>query len=152
MSEFLRDLWYLAALSKEVRPGSLHGKSLLGEPVVLGRTAAGEAFALRDLCPHRGVPLSAGRLHSTPTGPLLECPFHGWRFRPDGVCAEIPSLVSGAAMRPEQVRCGAYPLHEAHGLVWIYMPADLKRPAAPAVPPPALGRLAVGGQIGRAHV
>lgn len=146
MSDFLRDLWYLAGLSRDVRPGGLLGKLLLGEPVVLGRTAAGQAFALRDLCPHRGVPLSAGRLRDTPAGSLLECPFHGWRFRPDGVCAEIPSLVAGAAMRPEQVRCASYPLHEAHGLLWVYMPADLKRASPPSLPPPELGRLAVGGR------
>jgi phenylpropionate dioxygenase-like ring-hydroxylating dioxygenase large terminal subunit len=146
MSDFLRDLWYLAALSADVRPGKVLAKTLLGDPVVLGRTRAGAAFALRDLCPHRGVPLSSGALLETPAGPLLECPFHGWRFRPDGVCAEIPSLTAQAPMRPEQVRCAAYPLHEAHGLLWIYMPGDLKRAGPPLLPPPDLGALAVGGR------
>lgn len=141
----LKDLWYLAALSRDLRPGRLLAKTLLGEPVVLSRTPAGQSFALRDLCPHRGVPLSGGRLVQTPDGPLLECPFHGWRFRPDGVCAEIPSLLEGASLQPGNIRCGGYPLHEAHGLVWLYVPADPKGAASPLTPPPELGDLAVGG-------
>lgn len=140
MSDFLRDLWYLAALSRDLKPGRLVGKTLLGEPVLLGRTAGGEAFALRDLCPHRGVPLSAGRLTEHGGDPVVECPFHGWMFRPDGVCAHVPSLTPEAALKPERVRCAAYPLHEAGGLVWIYMPQDLKRPE-PVIPPPDLSGL-----------
>ena len=54
---------------------------LLGEPVLLGRLKSGEAFALRDICPHRGVPLSAGRILANNT---VECPYHGWRFKKDG--------------------------------------------------------------------
>ncbi|MGD0695418.1 MAG: Rieske 2Fe-2S domain-containing protein [Terriglobia bacterium] len=34
---------------------------LLGISLVMGRNARGEAFAMRDSCPHRGMPLSAGR-------------------------------------------------------------------------------------------
>lgn len=146
MSDFLRDLWYLAALSSDLKPGRMLHKRLLGEPVLLARTRSGEAFALRDLCPHRGVPLSGGRLVERGGEALVECPFHGWRFRPDGVCAEIPSLVAGASLRPEKVRCAAYPLHEAHGLIWFYAPSEGKRAAAPLLPPPQLGALAVGGR------
>ena len=32
MSELLRDLWYFAALSRELKPGRLQRKLLLGEP------------------------------------------------------------------------------------------------------------------------
>lgn len=143
---FLRDLWYLAALSTDLKAGALAAKTLLGEPIMLGRTAAGQTFALRDLCPHRGVPLSGGKLLQTPEGPQVECPFHGWRFRPDGVCTAIPSLVAGAALQPGNIRCSAYPTQEAHGLVWIYMPLDRKRAEPPLLPAPDLAGLAVGGK------
>ena len=62
MSELLRDLWYFAATSAELRPGAMFRREILGEPVVLGRDKKGRAFALRDICPHRAVPLSAGRI------------------------------------------------------------------------------------------
>src|SRR5437762_100035 len=62
---------------------------MLGEPVLLGRDEAGAVFALRDICPHRGMPLSAGNFD----GGEIECCYHGWRFAPDGRCTAIPSLV-----------------------------------------------------------
>ena len=58
-SAFLRNLWYRAAHARDLRPGRMTRRILLGEPVLLGRTKDGQAFALRDICPHRGVPLSA---------------------------------------------------------------------------------------------
>ena len=60
--QFLRDLWYMPALASSLAPGQMRREMLLGEPVVLGRLKSGEIFALRDICPHRGVPLSAGRI------------------------------------------------------------------------------------------
>ena len=59
---FLRDLWYMAALADTLSPGQMRHEILLGEPVVIGRMRDGKVFALRDICPHRGVPLSAGRV------------------------------------------------------------------------------------------
>ena len=61
---FLRDLWYMAALASSVKRGAMRREMLLGEPVLIGRMKDGEAFALRDICPHRGVPLSAGQVHA----------------------------------------------------------------------------------------
>jgi phenylpropionate dioxygenase-like ring-hydroxylating dioxygenase large terminal subunit len=91
---FLRDIWYFAALSGDLKPGKLQRYEVLGEPILLGRTRAGAVYALRDVCPHRAAPLSAGRLVADAQGEaLVECPYHGWRFRTDGVCAAIPSLV-----------------------------------------------------------
>src|SRR5262249_21145565 len=96
----LRDLWYLAALSRDLRRGQLRREMLLGEPLLIGRDRGGEAFALRDICPHRAVPLSAGRLLKEGT---IECPYHGWQFRPDGVCAAIPSLFEGQELDPTRI-------------------------------------------------
>jgi len=117
----LRDLWYVGALSRDVRRGQLVHTLLLGEPLVLGRTKTGEAFALRDICPHRGIPLSKGRICKDGT---VECAYHGWRFRPDGACAEIPSLLGGEDVEPSRIRVRSYPLREQNGLIWVYMPSS----------------------------
>src|SRR5436190_598207 len=91
---FLTDVWYFVCLSRDLKPGKLARYELLGEPVMLGRSNGGGLFALRDICPHRAAPLSAGRFHREPTGSeTVECPYHGWRFGADGACAAIPSLV-----------------------------------------------------------
>src|SRR5260370_8230744 len=55
---FLWDFWYPAVRSTEIRGNRLVTAMLLEAPLVLGRTAEGRAFAMRDSCPHRGIPLS----------------------------------------------------------------------------------------------
>ena len=59
---FLRDLWYFGALSHEVKPGETLHRELLGEPILFGRTHDGTPFAMCDICPHRGILLSGGRM------------------------------------------------------------------------------------------
>src|SRR3954468_18861685 len=103
---FLADIWYFAALSGDLQRGKLQRYEILGEPVLLGRDHTGAVYALRDICPHRAAPLSAGRLTETNQ---VECPYHGWMFRTDGVCAAIPSLVSGQAMEVSRIRVRRYP-------------------------------------------
>src|SRR5258706_8957813 len=76
------DIWYFAALSGEVKAGSLKRHEIMGQPVLIGRSRGGEGFALRDICPHRAAPLSARRLVREADGAeCLECPYHGWRYR-----------------------------------------------------------------------
>lgn len=130
---FLRNLWYMAALAGSLKRGALRRQMLLGEPVLLGRTRDGRAFALRDICPHRGVPLSAGRLTAENT---VECPYHGWQFRMDGVCNLIPSLVEGQDIDPTKMGVRAYPLREQDGLLWVYMAAPGQENAVPDCEPP----------------
>src|SRR5262249_20687562 len=86
---FLWDFWYPALRSKQVVGQRLAKATLLEVPLVLGRTSDGKVFAMRDSCPHRGIPLSYGRFD----GDTLQCSYHGWRFDAcSGQCVEIPSL------------------------------------------------------------
>ena len=120
---FLYDMWYFAALSDDLKPGALKRYELLGEPVLLGRDKAGQAYALRDICPHRAAPLSAGRVVKDDQGAqAVECPYHGWLFRTsDGACSKIPSLVEGQGIESERIRVRRWPVAESQGMVWIFM-------------------------------
>ena len=51
----LREAWYYAVPSQRLRARAMLAKVMLGEPVLIGRNAKGVPFALRDLCPHRGM-------------------------------------------------------------------------------------------------
>src|SRR5690348_1556400 len=85
---FLYDIWYFAALGSELKPGRLQRYEILDQPVLLGRDREGQVYALRDICPHRAAPLSAGRMVKDGAGrEAVECPYHGWTFRTDGVCS-----------------------------------------------------------------
>src|SRR5690349_24558194 len=59
---FLWDFWYPALRSSQIRGRNLATAMLLEVPLVLGRTSDGRAFAMRDACPHRGIPLPLARL------------------------------------------------------------------------------------------
>ena len=139
---FLTDCWYLAAPSTELKAGKQHRIMVLGEPVVVGRTPAGEAFALRDICPHRLVPLSAGQQLETDGEWALQCPYHGWRFGAgDGVCKLMPSLTEDSPYDPSKVKVRRYPVHEANGAVYLYVSHNPRFDGEPVVPPPDFGPL-----------
>jgi phenylpropionate dioxygenase-like ring-hydroxylating dioxygenase large terminal subunit len=109
---FLRNEWYVAALSTELREQPLK-RWILGEPLVLYRTASGRAVALDDRCPHRGAPLSAGEVH----GETLSCGYHGFTFDPSGKCVHIPGMTT----IPPQARVRSYAVIERWGWVFAWM-------------------------------
>jgi phenylpropionate dioxygenase-like ring-hydroxylating dioxygenase large terminal subunit len=127
---FLWDFWYPALRSTEVTGKRLATAMLLEVPLVVGRTSEGRAFAMRDSCPHRGIPLSYGRFD----GKTVECSYHGWRFEAcTGRCVEIPSLTSQDKLKVERIFAGHYPCEERDGYFWVYM-ASRGRPAAASAP------------------
>ncbi len=138
---WLTDSWYLACTSAELKRGQQFRRIILGQPVLLARTADGDAFALRDICPHRLVPLSAGRKVETGGEPTVECPYHGWRFGTDGGCRLMPSLTDEDRLDPARVKVRRYPLHEASGMVFIYIAHDPRDTGPPVMPPPDFGAL-----------
>ncbi len=124
---FLWDFWYPALRSTEVTGNHLRTAMLLEVPLVLGRTAEGKAFAMRDSCPHRGIPLSYGRFD----GQALECSYHGWKFEAcTGRCVEIPSLTSQDKLKVERIFAGHYPCEERDGYFWVYMSSGARVAAA----------------------
>jgi len=134
---YLSDIWYFAALSSDLRPGRLARYEIMGEPVLLGRSPAGELVGLRDICPHRAAPLSAGRFHLEVSGAeTVECPYHGWRFGTDGACAAIPSLTAAQDMEVGRIRVRTYPVAESQGLVFVWMASDFTKHNEPTEPPP----------------
>lgn len=125
---YVNNMWYYAVAGNKLRHGKTVKKTMLGQPVLLGRDAAGKPFALRDICPHQAVPLSAGSFD----GYNVECPFHGWKFDTSGVCTEIPSLCSDQKVNLGSIKTPNYPCAEVQGGVWVYF-GD-KRENLPDVP------------------
>jgi vanillate O-demethylase monooxygenase subunit len=119
---FVRNAWYVAALSEEVGEAPL-GRTILGDPIVLYRQENGEAAALFGLCPHRFAPLAMGMLKDG----HLQCPYHGLEFDGTGRCVLNPH---GNGKRPAALNVRAYPLVERDALIWIW-------PGDPALADPA---------------
>jgi phenylpropionate dioxygenase-like ring-hydroxylating dioxygenase large terminal subunit len=132
---FLWDFWYPALRSTEIKGRKLTTAVLLEVPLVLGRTADGKAFAIRDSCPHRGIPLSYGQFD----GQTVECSYHGWRFDAcTARCVEIPSLTNQDKLKVDRIFAGHYPCEERDGYVWVYMNGPGLRLPERVAPVPAL--------------
>ncbi len=136
----VKDIWYFAAFRHEVTRGAMHHKTIAGHPIVLGRSADGILFALRDICPHRAAPLSAGRI----IGDSVECPYHGWQFGlNDGQCVEIPSICAGQKNPKDGIKLRDYPVREDGNLIWIYISSDKKFTGTPTIDPPQFAETAL---------
>jgi phenylpropionate dioxygenase-like ring-hydroxylating dioxygenase large terminal subunit len=115
----LYSFWYRALPSGQVSRNRLHKAMLLETPLVIGRDLQGKPFALRDACPHRGMPLSCGWFD----GENLECSYHGWKFDAHtGQCRAIPSLTSDQTLKVDRIYAGSYPCAENDGYVWVFVP------------------------------
>ncbi len=123
--------WHPVAFSRQVGHRRPLAARLMGRPLAVARDGEG-IYVLDDRCPHRGAPLSRGRLDQG----LIACPYHGWAFARDGACVRVP----GTSLAGSPAR--ALPSIERAGLVWTSL-ADTPG-AFPAVPPamedPALDR------------
>ena len=107
-SLMLPGFWYRALPADRVQRNQLHQATLLEIPLVVGRDRQGHPFALRDACPHRGMPLHDGHFD----GASVECPYHGWTFDAHaGQCQFIPSLTADM------------PVSVDHGIIGLMDPA-----------------------------
>ena len=116
---YCKNIWYYAFHGSELKAGQIRAKTVLGENIVFGRAVDGKPFALRDNCPHRGVPLSDGSFD----GQCIQCCYHGWKFDAAGICQAIPALAD-PNFDVHRIKVYAYPCRELNGTIWVYMPAD----------------------------
>ncbi len=77
----------------ELEAGESRVMMVDGQEVALFN-AEGRLYAVANRCPHRGGPLSRGRLEGT----SVRCPIHGWRF----------DLATGQCLNQPQARICAY--------------------------------------------
>jgi vanillate O-demethylase monooxygenase subunit len=110
---FIRNCWYMVAWDHEIPPEGLFSRTVIGEPLLLFRTADGAVVALEDRCCHRLAPLSLGRRE----GDCVRCGYHGMKFDASGACVEVPGLDSV----PTKARVRAYPVTVRNKWVFVWM-------------------------------
>jgi phenylpropionate dioxygenase-like ring-hydroxylating dioxygenase large terminal subunit len=113
----LAPFWYPVAFSSEVT-NKPHAVRLLDERVVVYRLSDGAIHAARDICYHRGVPLSMGYVE----GDEIVCKYHGLRYDKEGRCVCIPAH-PGGAISP-RLHLDIYRAQERYGLVWVRLVDD----------------------------
>ncbi len=114
--EVLASCWHPVAYSHDVTDKPIPAR-LLDEQLVVYRTGEGVVVA-KDLCLHRGTPLTLGWMEDDE----LVCPYHGFRFGPEGHCTHVPAhpgqRVSG------KMRLMTFPTVERYGLVWACLSGE----------------------------
>src|SRR5437867_9283076 len=98
----MEDCWYIAGRSRDLHSKPI-GVMILKRPLALFRDEHGRPAAVEDRCLNRGAPLSDGGID----GGYLTCPYHGWKYAPDGSVARIPAMPAGCPI-PEHFRVPAY--------------------------------------------
>lgn len=116
--EVLSQFWYPVARVEDVStvPQQV---MLLDIRLALYQIESGKIYLVRDLCPHRGVPLSKGWVE----GEEIICPYHGLRYDGSGQCTKIPA-------QPELTHISSrfslrqFPIQIRYGLVWTSLTGD----------------------------
>ncbi|WP_321844293.1 Rieske 2Fe-2S domain-containing protein [Paraburkholderia bannensis] len=111
----LRRQWFPVARSADL--ATPQSTTLLGERLVVWRTASGQAVVQDARCPHRGADFALGKVH----GDSIACPYHGWQFAADGgKCSHIPSLEDQCKI-PPNAAIHTYPVIERFAHVWTVL-------------------------------
>jgi phenylpropionate dioxygenase-like ring-hydroxylating dioxygenase large terminal subunit len=108
----LAPFWYPVAFSHEVREKPF-AATLLDERVVVYRLSDGSLVAAKDLCCHRGVPISLGHVENDE----IVCKYHGLHYDRTGACTLIPAH-PGGAISP-RLRLRMFSVQERFGLIWV---------------------------------
>ena len=87
--------WFMIAAAEELQPKPL-AMRYFGQDMVLYRGQSGQPVLMEAYCPHMGTHLAHNpssyivRDAMQVEGDSIRCPYHGWRFGPDGRCDDIP--------------------------------------------------------------
>jgi len=106
--------WFVIGWSQEYPVGEAKPLKYFGEDLVAYRGESGDMYVTSARCRHLGAHLGHG---GKVVGDCVECPFHGWRWGPDGVNEFRPDEPD----RPNKLlTLRTFPVREQYGLVFIW--------------------------------
>lgn len=117
----IKDHWY--PMCPATRLGSDQPLAAqIGEyKLVAFRDENGTAVVMLDRCPHRGVPLSLGRVSDG----KISCRYHGWEIAPSGNLVSVPA-------HPDQPipKCAVPKFNavEAYHYIWVWIAGNHETP------------------------
>jgi vanillate O-demethylase monooxygenase subunit len=117
----LAAFWHPVAFSSDVGGPKPFAATLLDEKLVMYR-AGGKVVVAKDICIHRGVPLSFGRVE----GEEVVCAYHGFRYGADGQCTRIPAQPDLAI--PKKLCLQTVLAEEKYGVVWACLAGEPRQP------------------------
>ena len=113
--------WFMVADAEEVkeRPVSVR---FFAQDLVIYRGKSGRVVMLDAYCPHMGTHIgrndSSYVIHDGQIeGDSIRCPYHAWRFGPDGKCNHIP-YYDGTIPKAAAIR--SWKVVERMGCIWAW--------------------------------
>ncbi len=100
---FLTNLWYMAAIAKSLKRGAHAPGDALRRAGFARARGGGWSFRPARYLPAPRCSAIGGELRDG----TVECPYHGWRFTPEGQCAHIPSV-----LQDQNIEVGGHPCAE----------------------------------------
>jgi phenylpropionate dioxygenase-like ring-hydroxylating dioxygenase large terminal subunit len=123
--EYMRRFWQPICYADDLKDLPLKLR-ILGEDLAAFRDRSGEVGLLELHCPHRGTSLEFGLVGEKG----IRCCYHGWLFGCDGAILETPGEPAESTLK-DRLFHGAYPVHEAHGIVFAYLGSPEAIPVFP---------------------
>ena len=115
----LQRFWY-AVMPVNLLDNGPQPFKLLGEDIVVWRTAEGQYAALQDRCCHRTAKLSKGYVDQCGN---ISCGYHGWTYNPSGKCIHIPQIDIESI--PANAIVKRFYAKEQYGYVWVALEEPL---------------------------
>lgn len=121
--------WFMIADSEEVKDIPIAVR-YFGRDMALYRGESGKVHLLDAYCPHMGAHLA---INSTSyvvrdgiwvEGESIRCPYHAWRFGPDGKCDDIPyydKIPAAACVK-------SWPVVEKYGVIFVWHDPENQEP------------------------
>ena len=122
--------WFIVAESKELDDGPLAVR-FFGQDLALYRGESGKPVLLDAYCAHMGTHLTASesamivKNGEQIEGDSIRCPYHGWRYGPDGQVNDIPYF-DGPCPKSAAIR--SYPVVDNMGCIMAWYDPDGREP------------------------
>ncbi len=121
MGRLMREnYWFPFAISAQLATGDAPFMvRLLGCNYIALRGPDGRIGFFDEHCPHRGASLALARVED---GGHLRCIFHAWQFDMEGNATDCPTEPPDQAEAfCARVKLTRYRVHEAGGLIWVWL-------------------------------
>jgi 3-ketosteroid 9alpha-monooxygenase subunit A len=124
--------WFMIAAADEVRDTPLPLR-FFGNDFALYRGESGRVVLLDAYCPHMGTHIARNTtsyvvIDGQIEGDSIRCPYHAWRFGPDGKCDDIPyhdgPIPAAACIK-------SWPVVESMGCIFVWHDPEEGEPEYP---------------------
>ncbi|WP_432239515.1 Rieske 2Fe-2S domain-containing protein [Herbaspirillum robiniae] len=131
----LKNHWYPALFSDELKEGEFKAVTICGEPILL-RRENGKLYAIEDRCCHRGVRMSKKPFSFKPC--TVTCWYHGFTYNLENgrldtiLAAPNDPLIGNASIK-------VYPVSEKYTMIFVFVGDADYAPVPPLehdLPPP----------------